>query len=332
MTLIPEPYVQLIINGVDVSSDLDPHVLDLTFTDNLHGTADELTVKLRDDQGLWRGPWRPEQGDIVVAGGGYRGGLFMPFGSFEVDIPNASGSRGNDVLEFKATSAFQSKSLKTKRPEGNENKTLKQIVGKVACRNGYGVSGDIEDIKWKYKNQRRERDLAFIRRLAEDTNHFVSLKDGKLVFFKRDEIEKRSPVRVFELTDGTTITDWSAQDNAHKTYSKAKVAYLDPDKKKLIEAEKNDIGVKTGDTLKIDERVESKGHAKKLAKSRLAKANEDKRTASLTVVGDPLLVAGQVVALGGTFGQYAGRYLIHVATHQFARASYTTQLEIKGVK
>ena len=332
MTRLPEPFVTLIINGVDVSADFDPYVLDMTYTDNLHGKADELAVKLRDDAGLWRGPWRPQQGDVVVAGGGYRGGLFMPFGTFEVDIPSASGSRGNDILDFRATSALQSKSLKTKRPKANENKTLKKIITEVAGRTGYGVSGDIEDIKWKYKNQRRERDLQFIKRLAEDTNHFVSLKDKKLVFYKRDEIEKRGPVRILDLIDGTTITDWSVQENSDKTYSKAKVSYLDPDKKELILTDVKDIGVKTGDTLNIDERVESKGHGKKLAKARLAKANEDKRTASITLVGDPLLVAGQVVALGGTFGQYAGRYLIHTATHQFTRASYTTQLELKGVK
>ncbi len=331
MIALPEPAISLNVNGRDVTSDLDPHVLDMSFTDNLHGKADEVSVKLRDDQGLWRGPWRPEKGDKVKAGGGYLNGAFMEFGTFEVDIPRAAGSRGNDTLDFRATSAFQSSQLKTKRPEGNEEKSLKDIIGKVAGRNGYGVSGDIENIKWKYKNQRRERDLAFIRRLAEDTNHFVSLKDNKLVFYRRDQIEQQSPVRVFDLAEGGEITNWSAEENQHKTYSKAKVAYLDPDKKKLIEAEETDSKVTTGDTLKIDERVESKGHAKKLAKSRLAKANEDRRTASLDLVGDPMLIAGLVIELGNTFGQYAGRYLIHVATHQFSRASYTTQLELKGV-
>lgn len=317
----------LTVNGKDVTSDLDPYVVDFTFTDNLHGQADEVSVTLRDDQGLWRGPWRPEHGDKVVAGvGGVR------FGEFEVDIPKASGSRGMDTLDFRATSAFQSAELKTKRPEGNEDKSLSDIIGKVAGRNGYGVTGDIDNIKWKYKNQRRERDLEFIKRLAEDTNHFVGLKDGNVAFNKRETLENQAPVRTFEIADLTTATDWSAEENQHKTYSKAKVAYLDPDKKELLEAEETDSAVKTGDTLKIDERVESKGHAKKLAKARLAKANENAKTASLDIVGDPMMLAGVVIELGGTFGKYAGKYLIHVAVHSFSRGSYTVQLSLKGVK
>ena len=327
MSINPNHALFLTVNGKDVTSDLDPYVLDFSFTDNLHGKADEVSVKLRDDLGLWRGPWRPNKGDKVVAGvGGVR------FGEFEVDIPKAAGSRGMETLDFRATSAFQSAQLKTKRPEGNEKKTLKKIIGKIAGRNGYAVTGEIEDIKWKYKNQRRETDLGFIKRLAEDTNHFVGLKDGRLVFNKRETLEKRSSVRVIEIANLTTATDWSAEENQHKTYSKAKVAYLDPDKKELVEAEETDSNVTTGDTLKIDERVESKGHAKKLAKARLAKANEDAKTASVTMIGDPMLLAGVVVTLGATFGQYAGNYLVHVAVHKFSRGSYTVQLSLKGAK
>ena len=55
------------------------------------------------------------------------------------------------------------------------------------------------------------------------------------------------------------------------------------------------------------------------------------RDARLTLIGDPLLCAGQKVALGGTFGQYAGEYLIHTARHRVERASYTTTVELKGI-
>ena len=68
-----------------------------------------------------------------------------------------------------------------------------------------------------------------------------------------------------------------------------------------------------------------------ILKGRLAKTNEDKRTASLTVMGDPGLVAGVVVALGSSFGKYAGNYLAHTARHPIRRADYKTQLELKGV-
>ena len=331
MSSLPEPFVSLIVNGVDVGSELTPFLLSFEWTDHLHGKADEIAVKLQDADGLWRGPWRPERGDLVEAAIGYLGGPMMPCGTYEVDVPRASGSRSGDVLEFRATSAYQSKALKTRRPKEYEKKKLRTVIEEVAARNGYQVSGRIREIFFEYKRQRRERDLAFIRRLAEDFGHFVSLKHGKLVFYLREELEQAEPVRVFELAEGTTITEWEAQEQADRIYSHARVKYFDPDRKRLIEGKAEDPQARTGDELKIDERVENRAQAEALAKGRLKKANEDRRTARLTLVGDPLLCAGQKVVLGMTFGKYAGEYLIHVARHRIERASYTTQIELKGV-
>ena len=89
--------------------------------------------------------------------------------------------------------------------------------------------------------------------------------------------------------------------------------------------------ITNGNQLLIDERVENSSQAQKLARGRLAKTNEDWRTAELTLIGDPTLVAGNVIALGGTFGKYAGSYLIHVAAHTLKRASWTVRLSLKGV-
>lgn len=333
MTQLPKPFASLIINGVDVGAYFAPYLLSFEWIDNLHGKADEISAKLRDDEGLWRGPWRPEQGDVVeVPALGYEGGLQVPVGKFQVDIPKAAGLRASEHLTFKATSAFPEKAQRTQQSETHEDTDLKQVINRVAARLGYSVSGDIEPIPFKVKRQRREKDLSFIKRQAEDYGYFVSIKDGQLVFYKREDLESQSPVRTIDIVPGSNLITWSAQEGTDKTYSKAKASYFDPERKELIEGDVQDLAAKTGDVLKIDERVESEDQAKKLAKGRLAKANENRRTANITLVGDPLLMAGQVVELGATYGKYGGNYLIHVARHKIARASYTTALELKGVK
>ncbi|MBO9421701.1 hypothetical protein J7481_19495 [Labrenzia sp. R4_2] len=332
MAAFPEPFVSLLVNGVDVGSELAPYLIDFAWTDNLHGKADEIAVTLRDDTGLWRGAWRPEQGDIVtVPAIGYRGGAFVPAGLFQVDIPSASGSRGNDTLKFRAISAFPETTQRTLKSKGHENTTLEKIIQDVGGRHGLTIKGAIEAVNFVYKRQRRERDLEFIKRLAEDFGHFVSIKDGALVFFKREDIESQGPVRTLEISDLAAGTRWSAKEKTDKTYSKARVRYLKGENKRLITQEVQDLSAPAGDTLEIDERVEDEDQAKKLAKSRLAKANEDRRTARVTVIGDPLLIAGQVIALGSSFGKYAGNYLTHVSKHRQKRANYTTALELKGV-
>lgn len=332
MVAFPEPFVSLIVNGVDVGSELAPYLTDFTWTDNLHGKADEISVRLRDNTGLWRGPWRPEKGDIVsVPAIGYKGGATVPAGTFQCDIPAASGSRGNDILNFRAQSAFPDTDQRTLKSKGHENTTLEKIIKDVGGRHGLAIKGAIEAVNFAYKRQRRERDLEFIKRLAEDFNHFVSIKDKALVFFKREDIENQGPVRTLELSDISPGTRWSAKEKSDKVYKKARVKYLKGEDKRLIKEEVQDLSAPEGNTLEIDERVEDEATAKKLAKGRLAKANEDRRTASVTVIGDPLLIAGQVVALGGTFGKFAGNYLVHVSKHRQRRASYLTALELKGV-
>ena len=85
----------------------------------------------------------------------------------------------------------------------------------------------------------------------------------------------------------------------------------------------------SGDTLKIDDRAESQAHAERLCQARLARANDRLGTGSLTSVGDPSLVAGQVIELGRTFGKYAGRWLVTAARHRFSPAGYSTSIDIK---
>lgn len=332
MAIIPKPMLRLVVDGRDVTSDLAPYVLDFSYEDKLHGEADEIEVTLRDDRGLWRGPWRPEHGTPVEASIGYLGGPTMPCGRFEVDEPEASGDRsGGDVLTFRALSAPPSQGLRTKRTEAYENQGLAAIAAKVAGRNGLTVAGTIDDIAFKRVTQRRERDLAFLTRLAEDTGHYFTAKGASCVFTSRASVAGSAPVRSFDLAAGTTILRWRLREPTHRTYSKARVQYLDPDRKQLVTVEAEDVRVRTGDTLAIDERVEDEAHAKRLAQSRLDAANDEGRTGSLDLVGDPLLVSGQAIALGAGFGRYAGRWLIRSARHRIGRAGYTTAIEIKGL-
>src|SRR5688572_13322185 len=50
-----------------IARDLAPHLLSLTYTDNLTGAADDLALEVEDRDALWSGDWRPAYGDKVVA-------------------------------------------------------------------------------------------------------------------------------------------------------------------------------------------------------------------------------------------------------------------------
>ena len=330
MSDLPSPDLTLIVNGVDVSADMASDVLSFTYQDFHDGQADEVEVELRDDLGLLRGAWRPEHGDIVEAAIGYKNGGLLDCGRFEVDEPTASGSRGSgDTLTFRAIAAAPSKALRTKNTAAYENQNIEQIANKIAGKHGLSVVGEIDKVKFKRITQRQKRDLEFLSELAEDYGHYFTNKGNNLVFIKRESLESRPAVRTITRLE---VTSYNLKDSTHKTYSKAKVQHLSSEKKKLITAEATDSSVKTGDTLNVAERVEDETQAKKLAEGRLAKANDEKRTCSITLVGDMLLVAGQVIALDASFGRWAGRYLVRTARHTIARGSgYSTEIEVKGL-
>ena len=49
--------VQVCFGGVDVTRDIRPYLLSLTWTDNEEDEADDLQIKLQDRDGIWLTKW-----------------------------------------------------------------------------------------------------------------------------------------------------------------------------------------------------------------------------------------------------------------------------------
>lgn len=331
LTMLSRPRFVIVYKGVDISSEVAPHLISCTYTDKVHGEADEIEVAVQDARGLWRGAWCPEHGDVVKLWIGYEGGMMLPCGDFEVDEPNASIGRGGDTMTFRGVSAPVSKALRTRKTVAFEEQSMAQIAGEIAGEHGLSVVGSPPDVRFKRVTQRRERDLEFLSRMADAYGAYFTVKGDQLVFERRDDVHKRSPVMTLSTASRTLISA-DLKRAAHGTYSKAKASYFDRDEKREIKAEAADPDVKTGDTLRIDDRVENEAQAQARAKSELQKANMKKMTASVTVVGNPTACAGTVVTLGGGFGKWARRYVVATSRHTISRAGgYVTALELEGV-
>ena len=112
-------------------------------------------------------------------------------------------------------------------------------------------------------------------------------------------------------------------------YSEAEVAYSDPKtgtthKARVKSAKKGD----SAKTLTIQKRVENPEQAVALGKSELHDANVKEQTASLEIMGYPLLAAGQTIELAD-FGSFSGKYFIKSTTHKISGSSaYSTSLEL----
>jgi phage protein D len=127
----------------------------------------------------------------------------------------------------------------------------------------------------------------------------------------------------------SSVLRWSFARRSDSVHGKCKVQYQDPKAGKwkgTSICEEKDPDVKTGRTLKINERVESEAQARGLAKRRLKQANRAEWTGSLTILGDPALLGGTTIKLSG-FGAFDGIWFIDKAEHQIS-GGYVTSLEI----
>lgn len=328
-----KPFVDLAIAGTPAGWLLGGALKEFTYRDVHHGEVDEITFKLADGSGLWRGGWGIDEGTEVSGLMGYAGllGAKVPCGLYTVGETEAQGDGSGDTALFHAQAAFTSKELRTERSEAFEQMKLADVIQKGAARHELQVVGEIPELRFDRLSQEKQSDLSFWTRLAEDWGCYFSVKGKQLVFTSRESIEKQPAVRHFELISGSRTTRYSLRKSTHKLFAKAEAKYLHPKTKKLLKASIEDDRVPSGDTLKLDDRAETQAHAERQAIARLARENDGLGTGKLTVVGDPLLVAGQVIQLGATYGKYAGRWLVTAARHRFNASGYTTTINIKVI-
>lgn len=116
--MTPRQVVPLVkYGGTDISEDLAPHLKSISFTDNMSGYADDLTIRLEDRNGLWESDWFPDRGatlDVSYVTLNWKnladGLQIMVAGLFAIDT--IEGSAPPREIELKATSIPESNELR----------------------------------------------------------------------------------------------------------------------------------------------------------------------------------------------------------------------------
>ncbi|MFG1409519.1 contractile injection system protein, VgrG/Pvc8 family [Xanthobacter sp. VTT E-85241] len=331
--MVREPAFRLIYQGKDVTSEFATWPTSITYTDNVDGESDEATVTVHNAGGEWLGPWSPEAGDKFQLWIGYTD-LLVPAGTFTVDETSATGDSSGDKVDFKGLAAPKTEALRTPRHKDYEDTSLSDIVSEVAGRHGFSVRGPVQDLPFKRLTQDGLSDTQFLMKLARDYGHFFTFKGPEVLFAGREQLRQQPAVRVIDrIADmGNSLKSYSLRDADHEAAKSAEVKYLHPRRKELVGAESSaeSKGLKTasGDVIKLDVRVEDEAQAERIADSHLDTKNAKKLTGTMTLVGDPTLVAGSTVQLT-SFGKYDGVWLIKPSRHTSQRSGYETEITIE---
>lgn len=340
---VPHPVFVLSYEQKNITSDITPYVRSVTYTDYLSGQSDELEVELEDADGRWVRHWYPGKGDTLSLKIGYEAAPLLPCGVFEID--EIEFAQPPATVSIRGLATGIKKSVRTRVGRAYENTTLAAIAQRIAKRNKLTLTGKIRDIRIDRVTQYQERDVEFLTRLAREYGYAFKIVGSKLVFTELADLRDGGTVATLKATDLIAIR---LHDKIKDIYQEAKVKYHDPKTKKLVVYgvkgdQVTEVGQTTtstkkqsgqsasGDTLKLSTRSGSKAAAQAKAQAALDDANLQQTAGSLTVPGNPKLVAGTTFELADC-GKLSGKYLVESARHRLDRGGgHVTELEVKRV-
>ncbi|MBJ6362093.1 phage late control D family protein [Paenibacillus sp. GCM10012307] len=350
--------IELIYEGKNISRDISPYLVSLSFTDNT-GKADDLQIVLEDREGKWSNPWLPKAGDKITAKiilySWYRPGSVhsVPCGTFEVDSINISAPP--ESVTVRASSLPSNSRLKNERnTKAWEKVTLSQIAKRIGAAAKLKVLFETDDVTYDRIDQTNQTDIAFLVDIADKEGVSVKVTNDAIVLFDDLKYESMVPVRKIERGQSDILSYAFDLNTVDAAYAACTVSYLTtvkpakknakdkpterkrrPTKKrtkpaKLMIKGSYRIPGKIGPELKLNERVASVAEAIKKAKKALRQKNKEVERGSLTLMGDYVLVQGVTVNLSG-FGGFNGKYFIETATHTVSGSGYDVRLELRKV-
>jgi phage protein D len=338
--LVIQSYYKILYNGKNITADLSQHLLELSYTDKVTGESDELEIVLEDKDGKWSNEWYPDKGASLTIEFGYNNGQVIKPNAFELDEIVTNFSLDGDTVIIKAVgAAFIKSKIKSSRSYAHENKTLREIVNTIAARYGLQVIGDIAHITIGRVTQKREKDITFLSRLASEYGYNFSVRGKKLIF---THILTLEGVKQALSIDKTDILGGSITDKSSLVFSAANVKSHNPNTNRVVKSTaninqvQNKDGIeftyiKEGPTHEIRTRTENEQQGRAKAEAALHRFNGLQQTASLSLPGNVLALAGNNTELTG-FGRNSGVWNILSSRHMITRSGgYEVDLELKKI-
>ena len=323
----------------DISTDLQPYLKGVSYTDNLSGEADDLQLTLEDKEGLWQSTWFPDRGatlDVSVKLINWQGidEQTVRLGLFEIDEITSQGVPSE--VQVKAVSVPDDNSLRGKeRTRSWEKAELKKIASDIATG---AELADVEDYNPTIDRaeQTEQSDLSFLYKLCADHGLALKICNKQVVIFDEAKYETADAVMVLlkpgvittsKLTKVDKLKSYSLRSKIRDIYKACHVKYQGGKKKAKIETTFTDPNKTKGKTLEVNEQVKSIAEAERLAKKKLREKNCEEFTGSFSFLGNPELLAAVNVQLEG-YGAFDGKYIITKATHDIGNG-YTTNIDVR---
>jgi len=333
---VPVTGFTVFYNTKNITADIAKYMLSITYKDKTHGESDEIEIELDDVDALWQNNWYPEKGAKLTVTIG-----LLKCGVFEIDEIEIKGPPSTVNIRGMATGIKSS--LRTKKSDAHENKTLKQIVDKIAIKNNLTVQGEIPEITIGRVTQNKETDLAFLKRIAGIYGIVFSVRDQVITFTSVYTLEKRNASFVLDVTD---LANYSLKDKSDPPKTSKSVhgnakgnakieTNLDFEKYKSENPQYSAPSSSSGDSQTDYSYSENKQQSEAKAKAvmHLSAANQFEGTIEISNSEFyDLAVAGNNFQLNG-IGKLSGKYNIKTSSHKIDKSGgRVVECEIKRLQ
>lgn len=341
-------------NGKDISESLAQYVLSFSYTDNLTGQVDDISITLEDRAELWEADWMPERGatlDITICTYNwsdlYSEEQDLQLGKFEIDELEVSSAPNVVTIKAVAISISDDSTLRsTLRSHTWENISVQKAANDIAWQNGMKLQWYCDDNPNIDKlEQNDESDLDVLQKICDDAGFALKVTTDTIIIFDVEKFEKEDVYAEY-YHPGTTIlnivenqskpvqTDallnYSFKAKIRDVYKKCHVKYAKDKDKSVIESTfvAPDKKEKEGATLEVHQQVSSQAEADRLAKKKLREKNCEEFTGSFSSDGNMGLCAGETIEMLG-FGNFSGKYIITQTKHDISSSGFTSSVEIR---
>lgn len=327
----------------DISTDLKPYLLGLSYNDVLSGQADDIQITLEDKKDIWKSDWFPEKGatlSVNLLSNSWKNlnevQQNFNVGLFEIDEITCKGYP--QTIDIKAVSVPDNNTLRgVERTKSWEKTELKVIAKEKADNSNMELYWDTDiNPVLDRAEQTQQSDLSFLLQLCNDQGLALKICNNKIVIFDEEKYEQAEanitiikPNTIYQANKNMTYLKCLSYDFKSKVrdiYASCHVKYQKSKTKEVIETTFIAPN-KKGKVLEIKEQVENVGEAERLAKKRLREKNKEEITGSFNMVGNFNLVAGTVIEVLG-FGVFDGKYIITNAKHDIGNG-YSATIDIR---
>lgn len=329
-------------NGVDLSSRVNPRIIDLTLTEKRGDEADTLDLTIHNHDGQlapvkvgavlklalgWESlEWGPSNSDGTRWLSAQQG--LVDKGSFRVDEVERSGPP--DIITIRARSADLTGDYRTRRTKSWVDTTLGTIIQTIAGENGFSsrITGELAAIPIKAIEQAGKSDMAFVRDLGRRYDAVATVKAGTLIFMPLGSSTtpsgKALPTLRLTKVDGWS---WTFRHEERTGADGASAEYHDQDA-----GQRKTVTTGGSKPKKLKKVYANKADAEKAAKSAADKA---KRTAySFTydlAFGDPAITPNMPVQLQGWDSEIDGmKWLVGEVTTRFGAGGLVTAIKLES--